>query len=166
MIAKPARSTPEGSALGDKVRRIAARFPWMTLARWFIVGIAFLAVGTALLWAAKELLHLPLLAATIVSAELTLLIRFFINDAWVFKNQRPSWRRLWQFHVAGAGGFAVWLAVTNTLPLIGIHYLIASAAGSAVSMLFSILTNFLWIWRKRDSHTPPAAAEATAPTSN
>jgi putative flippase GtrA len=87
---------------------------------------------------------------------------FLINDAWVFKNKRPSWRRLWQFHVAGAGGFAVWLVVTNTLPLVGVHYLIASVAGSAASMLFSILTNFLWIWRKRDDSQSSARGASVA----
>jgi len=143
---------PSEPAVG-KLQSLAAKIPWGTLARWFAVGMLFLAVGTVLLWIAKDRLHMPLLAATISSAEVTLLIRFLINDRWVFGNRRPTLKRLWKFHVAGAGGFAIWLVITNLLPYVGVHYLIASAAGSACSMGFSILTNFLWIWRKRPSET-------------
>jgi len=124
------------------------RLPWRSLVRWLIVGVAFLGVGTALLYVAVGLLHMPLVVATVVTAEVVLLIRFLINDRWVFGYRFPTWRRLWQFHAAGAGGFAVWWVVTNVLPRFGIHYLIASAAGSGSSMFLSIVTNFFWIWRK------------------
>jgi putative flippase GtrA len=129
------------------------RLPWCSLARWLVVGVAFLGVGTSMLFIAVGLLQMPLMVATLVSAELTLLIRFLINDRWVFGYRFPTGRRLWQFHVAAAGGFAVWWVVTNALPRFGIHYLIASAAGSGCSMFLSILTNFLWIWRKPAAHS-------------
>jgi putative flippase GtrA len=131
------------------------RVPWRSLTRWVIVGLAFLGVGTTLLWLAVALLHMPLMLATLVSAEFTLLIRFFINDRWVFGFRFPTWKRLWQFHVAGAGGFAIWWVVTNILPRFGVHYLLASAAGSGSSMFLSILTNFLWIWRKPAAPSVP-----------
>lgn len=115
------------------------------------MGLAFLGVGTALLYIAVGRLHMPLMLGTLLSAEVTLLIRFFINDRWVFGYRFPTWVRLWQFHLAGAGGFAIWWVVANFLPLLGVHYLVASAAGSASSMFLSIITNFFWIWRK-----PPA----------
>jgi len=124
------------------------RVPWLTLGRWMIVGLVFLGVGTALLYIAVGWLHLPLILGTALSGEIAMLIRFFINDRWVFGYRFPTWIRLWQFHVAGAGGSVIWWAVANTLPRFGLHYLLASAAGSACSMSFSIMTNFLWIWRK------------------
>jgi putative flippase GtrA len=143
------------------------RLPWHSLARWFVVGVAFLGVGTSLLYISVALLHMPLMVATLVSAELTLLIRFLINDRWVFGYRFPTLRRLWHFHVAGAGGFAIWWLVTNVLPRLGVHYLIASAAGSGCSMFFSILTNFLWIWRKpaAQSISPKSLEHQTAEAS-
>ncbi len=132
------------------------RLPWRTLARWLIVGVVFLVVGTTLLYIAVDRLHMPLKLGTLFSAELTLLIRYFINDRWVFGHRFPTWMRLWQFHVAGAGGFAIWWTVANALPHFGVHYLLASAAGSASSMSLSIITNFLWIWRQ-----PSAPAEVS-----
>jgi len=111
--------------------------------------MAFLGIGTGMLWLAREPLKMPLWLATAAAAEVTLLVRFLINDAWVFENKRPTWGRLWQFHMASAGGSAIWYAITNGLSAVGMNYLLASVAGSAISMLFSIATNFLWIWRKK-----------------
>jgi hypothetical protein len=95
----------------------------------------------------------------VVSGEITLLIRFFINDSWVFGNRMPTWRRLWQFHVAAAGGFCIWFAVTVGLERFGIHYMLTNVIGSAASMCFSIATNFLWVWRTRGAER---ASQATA----
>jgi putative flippase GtrA len=105
------------------------------------------------------LLHLSLLVATTISTELPLLLRFLINDRWVFGNRRPTWARLWQFHLASAGGAIVWWIVANALPRFGVHYLIASLAGTACSVCFSMLSNFLWIWRGRGQKAPGAVAE-------
>ena len=125
------------------------RLPWRALGRWWIVGLTFLVVGSAILYVFVSLLRWPLTIATVVSAEITLQIRFLINDRWVFGHPRPAWSRLWQFHVASAGGSSIWWVVANVLPRFGIHYLIASAVGSACSVCFSMLTNFLWVWRRR-----------------
>jgi putative flippase GtrA len=104
-----------------------------------------------------EAMRIPLLAATTVSAEITIVLRFLINDRWVFGYKRPTWNRLLQFHVASAGGGVVWWAVANTLPHFGVHYLIASITGTACSVCFSMATNFFWIWRDR-TRTAKAAA--------
>ena len=125
------------------------KIPWRALGRWWIVGLAFTAGGTGVLYVFKGILRLPLLAATSSAAELTIVLRFLINDRWVFRHARPTWTRLWQFHVASAGGGAVWWVVANILPRFGVHYLIASLAGTACSVGCNMLTNFLWIWRGR-----------------
>jgi hypothetical protein len=62
---------------------------------------------------------------------------------------------LWQFHAACAGGAAIWWCVANALPRFGVHYLLASALGSAASAFFSMATNFKWIWRRQE---PPVAS--------
>ena len=142
--------------------KLMERLPWRPLARWWIVGMAFLAVGTGILYVFTGLLRIPLMLGTLLAAEFTLLVRFLINDSWVFGHQRPTWKRLWQFHVASAGGTGIWWVVSNSLPHFGVHYLIASVAGSACSMLFSIMTNFLWIWHpgSRPTEAVIAASEA------
>jgi putative flippase GtrA len=117
--------------------------------RWWIVGLAFTAGGLGVLYVLHGVLGLSLIAATSVGSEALLLIRFLINDRWVFGNPRPTWKRLWQFHVASAGGGIIWWVVANLLPRFGIHYLLAAIVATACSVLFSMATNFFWIWRGR-----------------
>jgi putative flippase GtrA len=125
------------------------QFSRRSVGRWWIVGLTFFFVHLAILYVLKDTLRVPLLAATSFSTEFIILVRFLVNDRWVFSHPRPTWIRLWQFHVASAGGTAIWWTVANTLPRFGIHYLIASTAGTACSVFFSMFTNFLWVWRHR-----------------
>ena len=134
---------------GTKSPQWMERVPWRALARWWIVGLAFTGGGLLVLYVLRDLLHLPLMVATTGGAEAVLLLRFLINDRWVFGTRRPTWTRLWQFHVASAGGGAIWWIVANVLPRFGVHYLLAATAGTACSVVFSMGTNFFWIWRGR-----------------
>jgi putative flippase GtrA len=124
------------------------QLPWASLGRWWIVGLAFHIVGLGALYVFKEVLNLPLMVLTLMAAECTLLVRFLVNDRWVFGHRCPTWSRLWQYHAASAGGAAIWWSVSNLLPRFGIHYLIAATIGTGCSVFFSMFTNFLWIWRQ------------------
>jgi putative flippase GtrA len=123
--------------------------PWEAMVRWWIVGTAFLVWGLGVLYVLKAYGGLPLLLATAVTAETGTILRFFVNDRWVFGYRRPTFRRLWQYQLANAGGFVIWLSVSNLLPAFGVHYLVASVLATATSVGFSLCTNFLWVWRKR-----------------
>jgi putative flippase GtrA len=114
-----------------------------------IVGFGFLFVSTGFLYLFVDLLRLPILWATFLSAESSTLLRFFVNSFWVFAVKKPSFRECWQFHIANAGAFFVWWSVTNALIYFGIHYLLAGILAVGSSMLLSLYTNFFWIWRKR-----------------
>ena len=146
----------------NKFKPFLERVPWRALARWWIVGLSFTGAGLMVLCLLHDLLHLSLIVATTAGAEATLLVRFLINDRWVFGHRRPTLARLWQFHVAAAAGGAVWWVVANLLPRFGVHYLIAATAGTACSVVLSMATNFLWVWRKHDNE--PAAVGSTTET--
>lgn len=139
------------------------RLPWRSLGRWWIVGLGFYVGGLGVLYLFRDVLALPLMLGTLVAAELTALLRFLINDRWVFGHARPTWRRLWQYHVACAGGTAVWWIVANALPQFGVHYLVASTIGTGCSVFFSMLSNFAWIWRRKAAAHEPSQAIAMPP---
>jgi putative flippase GtrA len=124
--------------------------------RWWLVGFLFIGIGIAILWLLVDILKFSLFWGSVIGAEIGTLLRFFVNDHWVFGHTRPTWKRLWQYHGANGSGFVIWWSVTNFLPRFGIHYLLASIAGMAASMSWSLLTNFLWIWRGKPS---PSAAK-------
>lgn len=137
----------KNSGIGPS-RYLSRLFSW-TMLRWWIVGIAFAGVNIAFLYVLVDLMHLPVLAATVLAAEVGTILRFLVNDRWVFGQRRLTWRRLWQYHVANAGSFGIWLATTNLIVLAGVHYMVASLIGMGCSVLLSIATNFLWIWRHK-----------------
>lgn len=126
------------------------------LSRWVIIGGFFEMVGTPLLVVMHGIWLVPLFAATLLVAEFTTLPRFFVNDRFVFGHPQPCWHRLWQYHVACAGGFAVWFAVANVLPLLGVHYVLAALCASACSVGLAIASNFGWVWRRSDHSPSPA----------
>lgn len=124
------------------------KLPLRAMARWWAVGLAFYFIGLAILYVLIGLLKMPLLLGTLLMAEATTIIRYAVNDRWVFREHRLSWTRFWQYHVANAGGFLTWWIAVNALTYLGMHYLLASTVGTAGSMLSTMAANFLWVWRK------------------
>jgi putative flippase GtrA len=142
-------------------RETLRRLPWKAIVRWWIAGGSFVLIGLATLYLVIDVFRMPMLWGTLAAAEATTLLRFVINDRWVFGNGRPTWRRLAQFHIANAGGFVIWWAVINILPKWGVQYLIASVAGTACSVMINMVTNFFWVWRSND-HSPASKASEAA----
>ncbi len=122
------------------------------LLRWFAAGLAFMGISTALLYGFVDLLGLSVPIATLLTAEASTLLRFFVNHYWVFGLHNPTIRNCVQYHIANAGAFVLWWVTANVLTLLGMHYLLAGIAAVAFSTLFSLSTNFFWIWRKRHPH--------------
>lgn len=119
------------------------------MVRWWIVGSAFAVITIPLLYVLHDVLGLPLPIATLIGGEGATLLRFLINDRWVFGNRVPTFRRLFEYHIAVLTGSVIWYTVTNLLPQWGVQYLIASIIGQACSVGWSMLTNFGWVWRPR-----------------
>lgn len=116
--------------------------------RWISVGASFLFFNAIFMWIFVEKIHLAVFVATVISAEVCTVLRFSVNEHWVFRTGQHCWVRLGQFHIANGAAFIIWLALTNLLVLNGLHYQLASLAGVACSVGASFLSNFLWVWRK------------------
>ncbi|HTB80142.1 MAG TPA: GtrA family protein [Opitutaceae bacterium] len=124
--------------------------------RWFVVGFIFAGIGLGLIKLLASSLGWPYTIATLTAGEIGTVLRFLVVDRWVFNHRRPTWGRLWQYHVANAAGFAVWWSAANLLKSAGVNYLLASIFAMFFSIGFNLLSNFWWIWRKRapDSAVP------------
>jgi len=119
-------------------RGFLERLPWRAIGRWWAVGLSFFFVGLGMLYLCMDVLRMPLLIGTLLVAEVTTIVRYAINDRWVFGERRPSWTRLWQFHLANAGGFAIWWTATNILARTGVC---KSALRRALSQAYTFLVN-------------------------
>lgn len=116
--------------------------------RWIVVGVVFAAFGLGLIKIMVGFLGWPYMLATLLSGEIGTILRFLAVDRWVFNHPRPTWLRLWQYHLANALGFTIWWGAANLLKASGVHYLLASVLAMFVSVGFNMGMNFLWIWRK------------------
>ena len=128
--------------------------------RWFGVAGVFTALGLGLLKLFVGGFHWHYAISTFVQSEICNLLRFFANDRWVFRKERPTWKRLGQYHAANALGFVVWWAGANALKAAGMNYLVASLVAMLGSVGVSLATNFGWIWKKRGRGAEPARAAA------
>lgn len=124
--------------------------------RWLVAGLAFMGITSLFLYLFVDLLGASVMVGTLLSLEGSTLLRFYVNEKWVFASQhRMSWRRLGQYHVANAGASAVWWIATNLLNLYGVHHILAAILAVGLSTGFSMASNFLWVWRAKHPPTAP-----------
>ena len=116
--------------------------------RWIAVGVAFTVMTIGLIKLLAGILAWPYALATICTSEICTVLRFLAVDHWVFERRRPTWTRLWQYHVSNAVGFCIWWSVANALRAAGVHYLLAATLAIPCTIGLSLLSDFLWIWRK------------------
>ena len=116
--------------------------------RWLAVGVLCAGIGLGLIKILAGMLAWPYALVTVCSGEICTILRFLMVDRWVFGHQRPTGKKLWQYHVANVAGFAIWWSATNVLKATGANYLLAPVFAMFFSVGFNLLSNFLWIWRK------------------
>jgi putative flippase GtrA len=124
--------------------------------RWLSAGIVFMGLNTIFLKALVGWFGWSVALGTVGAAEISTVLRYLVNDRWVFGHRRPSWMRLLKFEVANAGSLVIWWVATNLLVRAGINYLLAGLLAIGASTGFSLASSFYWIWRRRQ---PVAGAE-------
>ncbi|MBJ7899628.1 MAG: GtrA family protein [Cyanobacteria bacterium RI_101] len=130
------------------LRRLAQN----TVARWWLVGLLFMVINIVILDWLKMGLGLSLTWATVLSAEFCTLTRYAVNDTWVFGNPRPTWKRCWDYHLANFSSFFLWSFIIVVLGnKLGWDHRLAAVAATVVSVGWSMVTNFLWVWRRPSS---------------
>lgn len=122
------------------------------LIRWVVVGVFLLFINSILLFIFVDIVGLTVPLGTLLTAELTTLLRFLMNSFWVFRVQKITFHECIQFHIANSGTFFIWWSTANLLNYFNVNYLIAGILAVFCSTFFSLYTNFFWIWRKKTSH--------------
>jgi putative flippase GtrA len=144
-----------------KPDRIIQTLRRSTLGRFLVVGGVSYAVNQALLFLLYEqvfgtqdvlnfgpLRHVDggLLLASLLAIELSILVRFALNDAWTFRGRGGSsfMTRLVQSNLSSFAGPVIALGCLNLVtPLLGISYLIANSFGIALGLAWN------WAWSSR-----------------
>src|SRR5215207_1644079 len=116
---------------------------------WVVLGAGAAVAELGLLKVLYEMLLWPLPIATAVAAEVLILVKFVIADRWVFGHPRPTLHRLLRYHGACAGALVVyWLVINGLAVLLGLAYELGFVLGTGASFVWSLLTNFFWVWAR------------------
>jgi putative flippase GtrA len=152
-----------------------------TLVRFLVAGGLGYIVNQTALYFGYERLFAPLqrdtsvlgfpvdpalLVASAVALELSILLRFVLNDQWTFRDRREKalWQRLYQCNVTSLGSPAISFAAVNLLtPLFGISYLIANSIGVLLGVAWNWFCSDRVVWRDHMPAPNLSAAPSPAP---
>jgi len=151
--------------------------PSVTLVRFLAVGLVSYVVNQAALYALYDRLlrgfdatiATPfgsiggrLLVASIVALEVSILVRFVLNDCWTFAEHReaPLLRRFYRFNAGSLASPVFALAAVNVLtPVVGVSYLLANSLGIVVGLAWNWVCSNRLVWRvAQTANTPPVIA--------
>jgi putative flippase GtrA len=123
------------------------RAPTARLSKFALVGGSGALLNTAVLVLLYQRVHLPLLVASALAVELSIVHNFVWNDRWTFAQQRWSFQRLARFNAVSLGGLSVTAATLWTLVnYLGAPYIWANLVGIGFAMLWNFTLNSLWTW--------------------
>lgn len=124
----------------------------VTLRRFVIVGAAAAGVQTALLAGLVEFVAIQYLPAAVVSIETTIILQYFVNNAWTFRDVRHTTGRGYLRGLAKTNlvrGSAIPIQVGVLAALVAgldVMYLVANAVGIGVSGVYRYLLDRKWTW--------------------
>ena len=117
----------------------------------------FLAVGatgalldTVLLAVLHGQFAVPLLPAKIVAAEAAIVLMFFVNDHWTFKDESglgTASRRLLTSNTVRLAGLATGTGVLLALSSLGVWYVVANAVGLGAGFVVNYAFESLVTWQ-------------------
>src|SRR5262249_27173321 len=105
------------------------------LRRFVVVGMIGVAVNSLALFVLHGAARMPLVAASVLAAELAVAHNYLLNELWTFGSRRPSISRFLKFNIAALfalllNASAVWMLVD-----LGLFYLFANLFGIAVALV-------------------------------
>jgi putative flippase GtrA len=151
--------------------RVPAAVARSTLARFLLVGGVSYVVNQVLLIALYDgafaslprgeerlagTFDLPLLLASIIALEVSILVRFFLNDRWTFRDRhgKSLAARFYQSNFTSFGSPLISLAAVNVLtPQFGVNYLISNSLGILLGLAWNWFWSIRLVWAT--NRTPP-----------
>lgn len=134
----------------QRLRRMARQESTRELVRFGVVGIGGVIVNNGLLFLFHDMLGWPLVAASVVAVEASIVNNFVWNDRWTFSGRERTSYRFLRFNLISLGGLAVnTVTLLAVVALTGLHYLIANLIAIGVATGWNFVANSRWTWRRR-----------------
>jgi putative flippase GtrA len=119
------------------------------IVKFVVVGGAGAVLNTVVLYVLYRRLHLPLVAASALAAELAVVSNYLLHDRWTFATGSPSIRRFPKFNATSLGGLTVNVLMVSALVHIGLQVLVADLAGIVAGFGVNFALSATWVWGNR-----------------
>lgn len=121
--------------------------------KFAIVGGSGIVVNMAILIGLQEVFEIPLMIASIVAIEVSIISNFLLNDSWTFKETSANSRiaRFISFNTVSLGGMMINIAVLSGLVSVGIHYIIGNLIGILIAFAWNYIINKKVTWKKKET---------------
>lgn len=124
--------------------------------RFGLVGASGALVNAGLLLLLVEGLGWHVLAASLLSIELSTLSNWAFNRSWTWSDRHAGWRSLARYHGVAAFGMAIqWLVLAVTVASLDVHYLVGSLLGIAAGTAWNFAGNHLFTFQAKDAKPLP-----------
>ena len=130
----------------------AAWREWSRIFKFGMVGISGIVVNMALLYYLKEFAGLPLMLASFIAIEMSIINNFYWNDKWTFNQKRDTGilSRCYKFHLISFAGLVINMGLLYGLTSMGMYYLVANIIGILAGFVWNFVANRRLTWRKND----------------
>jgi dolichol-phosphate mannosyltransferase len=123
----------------DEVRRMI---------NFAIVGLVGVGVNMTLLAIFKEWFSIPLIFASFLAIEMSIISNYILNDTWTFKEiNNNTWiHRMISYNAISLGSMVINVVVLIMLSSVGINYLIANGIGIIIGFIWNFIMNRKITW--------------------
>jgi dolichol-phosphate mannosyltransferase len=112
-----------------------------------LVGITGIAVNMLALIVFKN--YIPLLYASFMAIELSIITNFILNDRWTFKenNDNTFLYRMISYNGVAAGGMLINMLTLALLTMFGVWYILANLIGILLGFAWNFIGNRRLTWK-------------------
>ncbi len=117
------------------------------LIKFGMVGAAGVLVNNLALYLLYDLAQIPLLLASSLAVEVSIVHNFVVNNQWTFRQDRLTLEKFVKFNSVSLVGMLITVGVMfGLVTIVGLHYLVANLVGIALATLANFSLNLLWTW--------------------
>ncbi len=117
------------------------------LGKFLVVGGTGMGVNSAALFLLYQMLSLPLVLASVLATELSIVSNFILNNRWTFGCRWPTWGRFFRFNLVAFGGLLIaTLTLWGLVTLLRLPYLFANLLGVLLATSWNFVVNVFWTW--------------------
>ncbi|MFA5247958.1 MAG: glycosyltransferase family 2 protein [Candidatus Paceibacterota bacterium] len=119
------------------------------MVKFGIVGLIGVATNMICLSVFKEVFNTPLVFASFLAIEISIITNFLMNDNFTFKGakcQKSFLHRMFSYNSICIGSMIINVTVLVALTFVGINYLIGNAIGIVIGYIWNFLMNRRITW--------------------